>query len=70
VYTAASEELQSNIDKANEEYDAAVEKGNPTAIKSAQRSLQLAIDEKKNMTAKLKEAKSQIGEEEQKLKAI
>ncbi len=70
VYTAASEELQSNIDKANEEYDAAVERGNPTAIKSAQRSLQLAIDEKKNMTAKLKEAKAQIGEEEQKLKAI
>jgi hypothetical protein len=70
VYSSALEELQTNIDNANDAYDAAVASGNPAQIKSAQRSLQYAIDEKKNMNAKLKDAKSQIGEEEQKLKAI
>lgn len=70
VYTQANEELQTAVDQANDAYDVAVESGDQRAIKSAQRSLQLAIDEKKNMSAKLKQAQSQVGEEEQKLKAI
>jgi hypothetical protein len=70
VYTDANAELQSNVDRANDAYDAAVDSGNQSAIKTAKRELQLAMDEKKNMSAKLKEAQSQIGEEEQKLKAI
>jgi hypothetical protein len=70
VYTSASQELQTEVDKMNDELDTATEAGNPAAIKTAQRNLQRAIDEKKNMTAKLKEAQAQVGEEEQKLKAI
>jgi hypothetical protein len=70
VYTEANAELQSNVNKANDALDAAEASGNAAAIKEARSNLKIAIDEKKNMSIKLKEAQAQVGEEEQKLKAI